>query len=495
MISDKNILVLKSKFFLYRIVTYFSFLLLPVWLQKTVTLPVYSILILMACYAMFIAGQWYLLAKEVDYRFKIFFKTNSSMDRLIYRLMMGQIIFILYFNALNFLPSKWIYNSFWITWVVLGLFYSWPTRGKIIKESVASNFGEFKYLDSFERTLVLLILALFVVSIPEIPKLNSFESLALFMDPKEKLSGQYWNFIAINYYPFFKYPQLMRYAIGMHFYVNGVGIFLLSSYALMRYFYSRRLSLLGVFAILSTWSFSKILATDPSSAIVATFAISWLWMLVWLPLSGTYRAGLFWGLMAYLGALCSRAFIGLTAIQSYIVFIFSLSGKTTWYKRQLVKYGALGIILSLFTFLLEGYEPYYGLSYFKDYARHVADIINRKAFFTLSFLGIFIIVFQSWIERQMSIGKFNKDALNNLLKSILVYMLFCVFFEKNLIESFFVMWFATFLALLPLEYLFQTLSRMRSNRNMIYLIYILICLLDSHVEGRIKILARILFNS
>lgn len=494
MISDQNILLIKSRFFLYRILTYFSFLLIPIWLQKTVNLPMYTIVFLMSCYAMFIAGQWYLLAKEIDHRLKIFFKTNSSMDRLVYRLLMGQIFFILYFNALNFLPSKWIYNLFWVTWVILGLFYSWPTRGKIIRESVTSNFGEFRYLDSFERTLVVLILALYIVSIPEIPKLNSFDSLALFLDPKENISPLYWNFVAINNYPFMKYPQLMRYALGMHFYINGVGVFLLASYALMRYFFSRRLSLLGIFAIISTWSFSKVLASDPSSALVATFPVVWLWVLVWLPLSGTYRSGLIWGLLSFLGALCSRAFIGLTAILSYSVFVFSLSDKTSWYKRQLIKYGIFGLTLSFLVFLMEGYEPYFGVSYLKEYFSHATDIINRKAFFMLSIFGILTVVFKKFIDKKSNLGKVNSEVFTNILRSMAILILFCVLFEKNLIESFFVMFIATFFAILPLEYLFQTMSRVRSNRNMVYLIYILICLLDSHFEGRVKILARILFN-
>lgn len=493
-LSDQNILLIKSRFFLYRILTYFSFLLIPIWLQKTVDLPMYTIVFLMTCYSMFIAGQWYLLAKEIDHRLKIFFKTNSSMDRLVYRLLLGQIFFILYFNALNFLPYKWIYNLFWVTWIALGLFYSWPTRGKIIRESVASNFGEFKYLDSFERTLVILILSLYVVSIPEIPKLNSFESLALFFDPKENISQVYWNFVAVNNFPFLKYPQLLRYALGMHFYINGIGIFLLASYAIMRYFYSRRLSLLGVFAIISSWSFSKILVTDPSSAIVATFPIIWIWMVIWLPLSGTYRAGLLWGLLGFVGSLCSRAFVGLIAIQSYFIFTFSLTDKTSWYKRQLIKYGAFGILLSVYIFLMEGYEPYFGLSHFKSYFMHVSDIINRKAFFTLSGIGLILILFKNFLNKKSNLGKFNTDLFMNLMRSLIVLIIFCFLFEKNLIESFFVMFVATFLSILPLEYLFQTMSRVRSNRNMVYLIYILICLLDSHFEGRVKILARILFN-
>jgi hypothetical protein len=49
------------------------------------------------------------------------------------------------------------------------------------------------------------------------------------------------------------------------------------------------------------------------------------------------------------------------------------------------------------------------------------------------------------------------------------------------------MWILALLSLIPIEILFQTLSKLRSSRNMIYLIYILICLLDSHFEGRLKI--------
>ena len=180
---SSSIIWVKSKFFLYRILIYFSFLLIPVWIQKSLHLNQATQCLSAFLYIVFMIGQWFMLGKEIDHRLKIYFRVNSSFDRIVYRLFLGMIFFILYFNALSLLAPKWIYNIFWVTWVVLGLFYSWPTRGKIIKESVASNFGEFRFLDRFEKTLFFLIVLLFIVSMPEIPSLINTKSLQAYFDP------------------------------------------------------------------------------------------------------------------------------------------------------------------------------------------------------------------------------------------------------------------------------------------------------------------------
>jgi hypothetical protein len=44
----------------------------------------------MLAYIMFMGGQWYLLGKEIDHRLKIYFRANSSIDRVLYRLIIGQ---------------------------------------------------------------------------------------------------------------------------------------------------------------------------------------------------------------------------------------------------------------------------------------------------------------------------------------------------------------------------------------------------------------------
>jgi hypothetical protein len=209
-----GIIYLKSKFFIIRVLTYFSFLLLPIWIPKTLQISSAAQALATTLFILFICSQWFFLGKEIDHRLKIYFRVNSSMDRLVYRLFLGMFFFIIYFNILSLFPGKWIYNLFWTTWVILGLFYSWPTRGKIIKESVTSNFTEFRYLDSFEKTLVFLILILFGFSIPDLPVITNHEALKLFFDPNERISEFFWNFLNVNYYPFFKYPNLYKMALS-----------------------------------------------------------------------------------------------------------------------------------------------------------------------------------------------------------------------------------------------------------------------------------------
>jgi len=155
--NGSNIFKIKWKFFTYRVVSYFSFLLIPVYVQKGMHIPSWLMGLMMTLYILFIVSQWFLLGKEIDHRLKIYFRVNSSIDRVVYRLLLGMFFFVMLFNLINLFDSKWIYNCYWITWAVLGLFYSWPTRGKIIQESVSSNFGEFKFLDNFEKTLLGLV--------------------------------------------------------------------------------------------------------------------------------------------------------------------------------------------------------------------------------------------------------------------------------------------------------------------------------------------------
>ena len=75
--KKSGIWLLKSKFFLIRIVTYFFFLLFPVWIQKTVHMNDASLAFMMVLYVLFMLGQWFLLGKEIDYRFKIYGRRSS----------------------------------------------------------------------------------------------------------------------------------------------------------------------------------------------------------------------------------------------------------------------------------------------------------------------------------------------------------------------------------------------------------------------------------
>jgi hypothetical protein len=496
LVNSSNIFKLKWKFFTFRLVSYFSFFLIPIYTQKGIDLSPLGLAGLMTLYILFTVGQWFLLGKEIDHRFKIYFRVNSSIDRVVYRLFLGMFFFILLFNLINLLSPKWIYNSFWVVWVVLGLFYSWPTRGKIIQESVTSNFGEFKFLDRFEKTLVALILLLFVFSVPELPPQVNVDMLKLYFDPLEKIGNPLWNFLIVNYYPFKSYPGLFRLAWSLHFYIVGMGLFLLVFYALLRFFVSRRLSLLGVFAMISSWSFSKTLTHNVEFSLITTYSLLWVWTLLWVTKSSTYRAGLFLGLVSYWGALLNQSYSVLVFFQIGLLYFYFLKDRTAWFKRQLLRYASFGVVLTIIYFFthLDMLDKIHLMDF--SIFRFVLNEIDRKGFFILSFAGLFFVLMKTYVKQFTLMENFQieKQSVNIFLISLAIFIVTSLFWDNSLVSGFGTMWVLAFLSVIPLELLFQSLSRVRSRRNMIYLIYIIICLLDSHFEGRVKLFIKIFSN-
>ncbi len=486
-------LILKSKFFLIRALTYFNFLLIPILIPKSIHLNQGIQVLMMIFYILFISSQWFFLGKEIDHRLKIYFRINSSMDRVVYRLFLGKFFFILYFNLISFLPHKWVYNTFWITWVLLGLFYSWPTRGKIIRESVSTNFSEFRYLDRFEKTLVGLIFVMFIVSIPSLPKINFEGALKLFFDAKDQISPQLWSFLRVNYYPFYRYPDLFKLAWSMHFYFVGMGLFLLTFYTFLRFFFSRRLSLLGVFALLSSWSFSEILAANYGASYQATYSLLWVWTFVWVIKSSTYRTGFFLGLVGYYGGLINQSWVFLFIIQVTLIYFFFLKNSTFWFRRQMLRYAFFGGSLCfLLAFTHSGFISN-SVPLTLNYIDEIKEVFSQKAFFVSSLFGIIIIAFRSFFtyRKYFKPFKIESDRLKQIVVALAVLFIYSLFFDAYLVRSFSLMWVIVIFSLIPLELIFQKMSRRRSNRNMIYLIYILICLLDSHFEERVKIFLKI----
>src|SRR5690606_27052580 len=135
----------------------------------------------------------------------------------------------------------------------------------------------------------------------------------------EKIGNHFWNFLTVTYYPFRRYPELLRLSWSTHMYVVNLGIYLLVLYALLRFFVSRRLSLLGVFAALSTWGWSKILSFDYGAALITSYSVVWIWSLLWVMKSSTYRTGLFLGLITYWGTLLHPALALLGIVQALLV--------------------------------------------------------------------------------------------------------------------------------------------------------------------------------
>ena len=208
LVKKSDYLKLKYKFFINRVLIYVLFFLLPLILEKVVEFDFFAQASLMVVYIIFIFSQWYLLGRELDHRLKIYYRVNSSIERVAYRVFTGSMTMLLLFNIFYLIPESISQYLFWGFFGILGIFYSWPTRGKIIEDSMTNQFGELKFLDSFEKTIFLLLIMTFFISVPELPMFENIDALKLFLDPSEHLSGLIWNFMAVLYLPFKSYPKL-----------------------------------------------------------------------------------------------------------------------------------------------------------------------------------------------------------------------------------------------------------------------------------------------
>lgn len=491
LVKKSNIFFQKSKFFINRLLIYFSFLLVPVWTQKTLEINIFAQSLLMLAYIMFMGGQWYLLGKEIDHRLKIYFRANSSIDRVLYRGVIGYATMMIIFNLMSFLPDELVRHFFWGFFVILGLFYSWPTRGKIIEESVSTQFTEYRYLDSFEKTVLFLTIAMFLTSMPSFPFLSNLETLKLIVDPDEKMHGQLWNYLNMNFFPFKRFPHLVNLGWSMHFYFVSISLYLLAFYGIMRFFISRRLSILGLFALVSTWSFSVMLKKDPYACATTFFSVLWVWSILWCIKSSTYRSGLMYGLLCYLGVVINYNFVFLFPLGLGLLYFFFLKENTDWYRAQFVKYTMLGMFLILLTLIthidLHFFEDVFTWDQFKSFFQ---VIINRKAFYSLSIIGFISLLIMVFKPQRKTLTTFTLDIkrLREFSWLVISVIFLSLFVEKDLAQNFGLLWFVVFLCILPLEWIFQSISRLRSRRNFIYMIYVIVCLLDSHFEGRIRIL-------
>lgn len=490
LVKNSSIAIEKSKFFFNRVLIYFSFLLLPVWIQKTLETNIFVQSLMMFCYLMFMGGQWYLLGKEIDHRLKIYFRANSSIDRVLYRLIIGNATMMLIFNIMSFIPDSVVRHFFWGFFIVVGLFYSWPTRGKIIEESVSTQFTEYKYLDSFEKTVFFLTLAMFIVSMPSFPFISNLETFKLVVDPEEKMNGQLWNYLHMYFYPFRRFPHLVNLGWSMHFYFIGLSLYLLAFYGILRFFISRRISILALFALVSTWSFSLLLKKDAYMCVTTTFSILWVWSILWCVKSATYRSGLMYGLLCYSGIVINYNNFFLFPIGMVFLYFFFLKENTDWYRAQFVKYASLGLFLILVTLLthvdLRFFESAMGVQQFITYLK---VIIGRKAFYALAIFGLVTFIVMIWRPEHRIIKSLTFDVkrLREFSLLIISVLVLGLLIERDLLRSLGALWIVVFLSVLPLEWIFQSISRLRSRRNFIYMIYVMLCLLDSHFEGRVRI--------
>lgn len=250
---------------------------------------------------------------------------------------------------------------------------------------------------------------------------------------------------------------------------------------------------MAIFSIVSTWSFAKILGTNIVYSYTTTFLLVWVWSILWTTKSSTYRSGLFTGLVLAWGSMINIHYIYLLPVTLIFVYFKFMQDKTTWYRRQWLKYNLLGVLVSLIVISthFEVGKLFSGVG-FKNFYYLVEELIYRKAFYILSLFGFFLLAFNQFglFKKYLSFVVYDKEKINELVFCILTITIFGLTLSNIYIEGFSYLWIIAFLSLIPLEWIFQSISRLRSKRNIIYTLYILVCLLDSHFEGRIRIIGK-----
>ena len=180
-------------------------------------------------------------------------------------------------------------------------------------------------------------------------------------------------------------------------------------------------------------------------------------------------------------------------IQVLLTVFYFLKDKTMWYRKQFLRYMLLGIVLTGLI-LFSDKDVFSSNSFFyTEIVENFFVIFKRKAFFSLAIFG-FIVVVLKYVFPKIKVVKdlqFQTNRIDQLLLCYFLLFVSTVSADTSLVKDFSIMWLLSLFSLFPLEVIFQNISRLRSSRNMIYLIYILICLLDSHFEGRVKIFLRI----
>jgi hypothetical protein len=214
---------------------------------------------------------------------------------------------------------------------------------------------------------------------------------------------------------------------------------------------------------------------------------------MWSSRSGTYRSGLFTGLIcAYLTMINPLNFV-LLPCGIFLSYFFFLSDRTPWFKKQWVKYNVMGSMLSVVVFFI-GIEAKEIAFINGTFAWEILlDHIYRKAFFIISPIGfVMMMLYLTNSSRHfLSFVIFDKRKIAEILVGMGVLVFWGFFFNPDFLKGFSLIWILSFFALIPIEWIFQSISRLRSKRNLIYAMYALVCLFDSHLENRFRIIGKL----
>lgn len=476
-----NSVLLHDKYFYFieKLVYYFFFFFVPIFLLKNYKLELFGQFFLLTLYIFFIYSQAYSLGKELDYRFNILYAKKSSVETALYRIFLGKGAFVLLFYLpTQYLSREYVNIFYWSFWPLLFLFFAWPTRMKVLKGIFQLGFRDFRVMDFIEKVTVFAIIVYGIVSLP-FPVVDSHRVMGQLQD-----QVLFQSFFAPLFGPFYGMENIYPQSIMFFIYCSGLFILLTSGYCFFRHFFSRRLALLGIFSTVASWSFVKYINHDFFALYRSGLAILWIWVIFWLFNSRTFRSGLFLGFITLWSALVNinyLVFYPLTII--YYLFQKRHHNHPVWFQINFTKYFLPFIFIILALLFRQGLTWQFENI---DIINQIIYFIDLKAFFILALfgLGIVLINFKKYLK-----------PYKNFWIFIGVIFLYSLWGSAPIVHGLSLMIFLSFMALFLVDWVGHQVHPFRSKKNIVFTIYFLIILLDSHLEGRVKNMIEILSDN
>jgi len=480
-----NWAVKKLVFFISRVIIFGCALLLPLYFDKFHSVhKIYGYLAVLS-YFCFVLMNWYLWGKEINYRFKVYARANSSVDRILERILLGSVVSIFVLSCISLFKGFDERLLYWIFWTIAVSFFSYPTKRRIIDRKISFEFSELKFMDGFEKVIFAVIVIIFLISIPSFPVFHGTDAIKVYLDPGELIHDQLWGFYDLILFHGRAVTDLNNFAYFYFSYLLFFGLFVISFYCILRFKFTRKVSLIGTLSIICTRYLYYLLFNHVSDLLSTATMMTLCWVFLWSLKSSTYRSGLLMGLIGYFCLLVNIKMLILHAALTIVFILYKYQESSLWYLKQFIRYTLVGAALTFLTLLLHhGFQISFNSLNFYEFITQLKIIFTSKSFFILAVPGLFILLFDLTSSRDSELRK---------ISIFFVLALFWgFFFEIGAIRSFFIVALISFVCMLTLDKILMKVSINKSHQNLIILFYVVMCMMDSSIEYRVKNLLELL---
>ena len=419
----------------------------------------------------FFIFNFYLFGDLVEYLFKIHYRVNSSINRLISRVLVGY-FFVLIFKEV--LPPEFFPHFIYVFISLNFIYFSYPTRSRLHDLTMRSHFSEFKFLDKSERIVLLLIILYFIFSIP-------FVGPGLLSSDNKGVLGILLTIIKNNLN-----PALVIISYKYLFYGS---LLLACLYSSSRVFFSRRVCLLGVFLVQANWSFYKLYEGDLNILSYTCLVNILFWLFFFCSKSLNYRSGLLFGIFLPASFSLGHNFFWSYAVV-LLLLLFNLRKKGKWYCLQFLRYCSGGVVATFLLFSSEigfKFETYYSL---QEIVSSSLRVFFNKAFL-INAMNSMLLIFIIDLFKLNSLRSWflNRRLDKHMFLILPVYWIIFSYFKFSELNSLLgvLVIMLSFLSLPIADFIIWRLNSDRDRRTAVYFLFILFVLLDSHLEGRAKV--------